>query len=167
MKPLITLALALLVFLTAPAQVADTTKAPYQRFSGYPPIELLLGDSASKYTKGDIPRNKPVLLMLFSPDCSHCQHTASELVKHKEEFRDIQLIMVTTKPVSEMNAFYKKYGLDALPGLVMGRDQIYLLPSWFRIRNFPYQAFYNKKGKLITTFEGSMTVRKMLDTFRD
>lgn len=148
------------------AQLEDTTLAPYKRFPTLPPLQILLGDSTTKYTKADLPRRKPVLLMLFSPDCSHCQHTAEELLKYKAEIKDIHIVMATLQSISQMNAFVDKYKLKELPNVVVGRDIYFLMPSYYGIKNLPYLAFYNKKGDLIKGFEGSMSVEKILQQFK-
>ena len=100
--------------------------------------------------------------MLFSPECSHCQHTAEELVQHKNELKDVQVVMATLHPLWQMNAFVEKYKLRGLPGVVVGKDVAYLLPSFYGIKNLPYMAFYDKKGALISTFEGGMPVKKAI-----
>lgn len=139
---------------------------PYLRFPTLPPLQLLLGDSTTRYTRADIPKKKPVLVMLFSPECSHCQHTAEELVARKDALKDLHIIMATLHPVWQMNAFAEQYDLKQIRGLVIGRDFSYVLPSFYGIHNLPYLAFYNKKGGLITGFEGSMPLDKILQTFR-
>lgn len=154
------------VCLTAVAQ-ADISVPPYKRFPTLPPIQLLLGDSATKYTKENIPSKKPVLVMLFSPDCSHCQKTAEEMQQRKEDLKGIHIIMATLHTVSQMNEFVKTYRLDELKNVVTGKDMYYLLPPFYDIKNLPYLAFYDKKGKLILGFEGSMPLQKILDTFKE
>ena len=148
------------------AQVADTALAPYQRFPTLPPIQILLGDSTTKYTKENLPRKKPVLLMLFSPDCSHCQHTAEEMLAKKDQIKDIHIVMATLHSINQMNAFVEKYKLKELPNVVVGRDMYYLMPSFYGIKNLPYLAFYDKKGALIKGFEGSMSIEKILEQFK-
>jgi thioredoxin-related protein len=157
--------LLLLAGLFGSAQSAPT-QAPYLRFPTLPPLQLLLADSATKYTRNDIPKKKPVLIMLFSPECSHCQHTAQEMVAQKEKLSGLHIIMATLHPLWQMSAFKEQYKLDQIPGLVMGKDFSYVLPSFYGIRNLPYLAFYNKKGTLITGFEGSMPLEKILATFK-
>lgn len=103
--------------------------------------------------------------MVFSPDCSHCQHTAEELVQHKEQWKSIHIVMATMHPLWQMNAFVEKYGLKGFPNLVVGKDASYILPSFYGIHNLPYLAFYSKKGALITGFEGSMPLEKIINTF--
>lgn len=155
----------LMLSLRSLAQV-DTTLPPYKRFPSLPPIQLLLGDSTTKYTKNDIPKNKPVLLMLFSPDCSHCQQTAEEMVQRKDELKGINIVMATLHSIHEMNAFVEKYRLKELPNVTVGRDIYFIMPGFYVVRNFPYLAFYNKKGKLIKGFEGAMPLSRIIDTLK-
>jgi thioredoxin-related protein len=144
----------------------ENTLPPFKRFPNLPPIQLLLGDSTTKYTKKDIPEKIPVLFMLFSPDCSHCQQTAEEMVQRKDELKNIHIIMVTLHPIKEMNAFVEKYGLKQLPNITIGKDIYYIMPSFYAVKNFPYLAFYDKKGKLLMGYEGSMPLNKIINTFK-
>lgn len=146
---------------------ADTITAPYKRFPQIPQIQILLSDSTTKFTKAQLPPKKPVLFMLFSPECSHCQHETEELIAHKDELKDIQIVMVTLHPLWMMNEFIDHYKLKELPNVVVGRDIYYFFPSFYNIRNLPFLAMYDKKGNLITTFEGSMPIARVVETFKE
>lgn len=165
MKFLCTLLLTIVTF-AALGQSADPEPA-YKRFPTLPPLQLLLGDSATKYTKESIPKKKPVFIMLFSPDCSHCQHTAEEMITYKEELKDIHIIMSTMHTMTQMNDFVQKYGLSQLPNLTVGKDLYYILPGFYNIKHLPYMAFYNKKGGLISAFEGGLPIPKVLEIFKE
>jgi thioredoxin-related protein len=156
----------LLISVSSFAQV-DSTTPPYKKFPTVPPIQILLGDSTTKYTKEDLPDKKPVLIILFSPECSHCQHEAEELTVHKEEMKNIQVVMVTFHPLWQMNEFVNKYKLNELDNVVVGKDLYLLLPSFYSIHNLPFHALYDKKGNLISVFEGSAEVSKVLQTFKE
>src|SRR5919205_3267867 len=97
----------------------DTAQLPYKRFPTLPPVKLLLSDSTSMFTKADFQKKKPVLLMLFSPDCSHCQHETEELVKYKDDLKDVQIVMATLQPLSDMKDFIERYKLKELPNVVV------------------------------------------------
>ena len=146
---------------------SENPEPPYKRFPSVPPIQLLLGDSATKFTKQDLPKKKAVLVMLFSPDCSHCQHTAEELPKFAKALKDVQVVMATMHGITQMNEFIKKYKLDELPNVVVGKDLYFLLPPFYAVRNFPFLAFYNRKGDLISVFEGSMPLEKVANVFKE
>ena len=161
--------LTLLLFcsgLTLFAQV-DATTPPYKKFPQLPPLQLLLGDSTTKYVKDDLPKKKKVLVMLFSPDCSHCQQEAEAMVQRRKELKDIQVVMVTMHPLHQMNAFAEKYDLRELKNIVIGRDMYMTLPSFYGIGHLPFHALYDRKGNLITAFEGSVALQKILDAFSE
>jgi thioredoxin-related protein len=148
------------------AQSAPVEPA-YKRMPTVPALQLLLGDSATKYTKAEIPKNRPVFIMLFSPDCSHCQKTAEEMIAHKEALKDIHIVMATMHTITQMNEFVQKYGLAQLPNLTVGKDIYYILSGFYDIKHLPYMAFYNKKGNLISTIEGGLPIPKVLEIFKD
>jgi len=152
--------------LCASAQ-ADTAKAPYLRFPELPPLQLLLPDSTTYFTKANVPANMPVLYMLFDPNCSHCQHETEEIMAHKEEFSNIQIVMVAMARVSfdEVNYFVRRFKLDELKHVVVGKDMTYFMISFYPIHNFPFLAAYDGKGKLITVSEGSIGMDKVLGFF--
>jgi thioredoxin-related protein len=156
----------LLVPFCADAQV-DSLLAPYQKHPTLPPIDLLMADSSTHFRKANIPPKTKVMLMLFSPDCSHCQHTAQELHKYKKEMKDIQVVMATMHPLSDMRNFITTYHLDSLENVKVGKDIYFFMIPFYSIHNLPFMAFYNKKGKLISVFEGSMPLQKVIALFKE
>ena len=150
----------------AGAQTDSINLAPYQRFPSVPPLRLLLTDSTTLFTKNDLKNKKPVLIILFSPDCEHCKHETEEIIKNKEQLKKIQIVMATMLPFDKMKQFYDKYELRNIENLVVGQDIYFILPSFYQIKNFPYNAMYDKKGKLINTFEGVIPIEKIINTFK-
>jgi len=150
--------------IAAKAQV-DSTTPPYKRFPNVPPIKIMLSDSATIFTKANLSENKPVFMMMFSPDCSHCQHETEELIKHKDEMKDVQIVMITMHPMEKMKEFISKYKLSELPNVVIGRDYSFMLPAFFQMRNLPFLALYDKKGQLIGGFEGSLGITEVIQIF--
>lgn len=165
MKTLL-LFLCLIICSSALAQ-KDTILPAYQRFPTVPPLQLLLQDSTTKYTKANLPKKKPVLVMMFSPDCDHCQHTAEAFVANAEKLKDVHILMITTAPIYRMKEFAETYGLTGMKNVVVAKDPYYLLPPFFEMRSFPFMALYDKKGDLIQVFEGSVGIDKLLQLFNN
>lgn len=163
MKLLFSLILTIVTF-SAFSQAAEPAPA-YKRYPTLPPLQLLLGDSTTKYTKDSIPKKKAVFIMLFSPDCNHCQRTAEEMVAHKEELQDVHIIMATMHPLWQMNNFVAQYSLGQLPNLTVGKDLYFILPGFYNIKYLPFMAFYNNKGALISGIEGGLPIPKVLAIF--
>lgn len=104
--------------------------------------------------------------MLFNPDCEHCQHETEEIIKNIDQLKDVQIVMATMMPFSLMKSFYEKYGLEKYENINVGQDIKYTLPSFYQISFMPYLAMYDKKGNLLTTFEGSMKIQDLVNTFK-
>ena len=144
----------------------DSLQPPFKIFPELPPIQILLSDSATIYTKAQLHKKMPALFMVFSPECSHCQHETEELLAHKDELKNIQIVMITMHPIWMMKEFIAKYKLDELPNVVVGRDFNYFTPGYYSIHNLPFLAMYNKKGDLISAFEGSLGIPKVIEIFK-
>ncbi|MBS1921690.1 MAG: thioredoxin [Bacteroidetes bacterium] len=165
MKKQFLFAFAILTTFFASAQT-DSSKLPaYKRFPTLPPVTLLLTDSASHFSKGNFSKKEQVLIILFNPECEHCQKETEELLDSIDHFKNIQIVMATMMPFSEMTAFYKKYKLAKYHNIVVGQDTKYFLPVFYMVSNLPYLALYNKKGELITTFEGAVPIHKVIGEF--
>lgn len=162
MKKILPLFLLLGLAFRSVAQQNPLPDAPYKKHPFFPPAKLLLPDSSSWFTKADLPKKKPVMLVLFNPKCEHCQHETRELVAQIDRYKGIQIVMATTAPFEDMKKFREEYGLSGLSNVTVGWDNSFFLPVYFDIHNLPFHAFYNKKGELISVFNGSMTVEKTL-----
>jgi thiol-disulfide isomerase/thioredoxin len=149
------------------AQQASNEPQPgYLRFPTVPPLKILKVDSATYFTKEDLSRKKPTIVMVFNPGCEHCKHETEEIIKNIDDFKNIQIVMSTPQSFTEMKGFYKEYKLNKYPNIIVGRDEHFTLPSFYMIHSLPFLAFYNKKQDLISVHEGSMTVPKMLEEIK-
>src|SRR4030088_3180872 len=146
------------------AQV-DTVQPPYKRFPTIPPLKLMPIGSTTLFTKDQLKKNKPVLIILFSPDCEHCQHETEDLIKNIDHFKKVQIVMATMMPFEQMTAFYDRYDLKRFNNIIVGKDIYYLLPSFYKVRFLPFLAMYDKKGKLIDASEGSTPIARVIKAF--
>jgi thioredoxin-related protein len=153
-----------LFFTLAAFSQADSITPAYLKFPTIPPFELLQIDSTTIFTKAELKKSQPLLLMYFSPDCEHCQHQTEDLLKEIRSFKKIQIVMATYQPFESMTRFFEKYKLGKY-NIHVGRDSKFVLPPFFRMQSLPYLALYDKKGQLITTFEGNQKVNKILKAF--
>lgn len=117
-------------------------------------------------TKNELKKNRPVILMYFSPECHHCQRQMEDMLARMEELKKVQIILATYRPMEELIAFENKYKLQRHSNIQAGRDTKYFLQPFFRIRNLPYLALYDAGGKLITTFEGNVNVDRLIEELR-
>lgn len=147
------------------AQEDSLLKAGYLRFPTIPPFTLLKADSTT-ITRDDLVRHKKTLVMFFSPGCDHCKHQTKDLLANMDKFKDVEILMATYQPMEEIQAFYNDFHLENYPNIKLGRDTKYFFVPFYKISNLPFLALYNNKGKLLTTFEGTTPVNKLLEGFK-
>ena len=150
--------LIIISFVLASDMYSQSDTIPPKKNPSFPSINLLLPGRAL-FTKDDLPK-KPVMLMIFSPMCEHCQQETKELLKNIDKFSQSTIVMTTMMPYDSMMTFREKYKLASYDNIIVGQDYKYQLPNFFVISNLPFLAFYDKKGKLISSAQGNMPIEK-------
>src|ERR1700760_422134 len=59
-----------------------------------PPFKILRTDS-TWFTVANLKKNKPVMIIYFAPDCSHCQHMVYDMEPKMKQLAGVQIVMVT------------------------------------------------------------------------
>jgi len=166
MKVVLTAVLGLFSLFSLQAQSTTALpEAPYMKNPGFPPIHLLEVDSVHFVTKDLIKKNHKILLMFFSPECEHCKHQIRDILADFGKFKDIEIVMATFQPFDEMKTFYNYFRIGDHLNILIGRDEKYLLPPFYRMQSLPYLALYDKKGQFITHFEGNQQVDTIMKAF--
>ncbi|HEX5655241.1 MAG TPA: thioredoxin [Chitinophagaceae bacterium] len=157
----------ILLFFNSLIAIAQTDPSipPFKRFPSFPPVKLLKADG-SVFDKEALSRKSPVMLMLFNPACEHCRQETTELTRNMNLFKKVQIVMATSAPFDSMIVFIRNYSLNNFDNIIVGRDEHYFLPTFFRIRNLPFLAFYDKKKGLIDIFEGAMPIPQIAEIFK-
>lgn len=134
------------------AQNYDTIP-PYQKDSLHIPAFTVLQTDSSFTNDKKIPNGKPVVIIYFSPECGHCQLTAQEFGEKMKDMRNIFFVWVSYYPLPEIKEFSKKFNLQQFTNIIIGRDQNYTIPSYYRVKFTPFMAVYNKEHHLIQTYQ--------------
>jgi hypothetical protein len=70
--------------------------------------------------------------------------------------------MATMYGLTPMNDFARTFNLSSFSNVVVGKDIYFLLPPFYGAKNLPFFAFYDKKGNLLSVFEGSMRLEEIV-----
>lgn len=133
------------------AQSRNDTTAPYTKVPYIPPFSILLTDS-TWYGKKDLPKDKPIVIMYFSPDCSHCQWETKELVDSMQYFENTFFVLAAYKNMGEIKEFSEKYKLQDFSNIKVGRDTAYFLPHFYHVKFTPFIAVYDENGNFLKAF---------------
>jgi thiol-disulfide isomerase/thioredoxin len=121
-----------------------------------PPYHILTTDSVF-VTPANLKKNKPVMIIYFAPDCSHCRHLMAEMKPVMRGLRGIQVIMVTfVDPHQQFRSikdFYKDFDLKKYPNFTVGTEgYTYVVQRYYQVATTPYIAIYDKNHKLSHTY---------------
>lgn len=141
MKKLI---LALSLFIAVGCSAQPPALAPYK-------IQKL---DNSYTTNADLKKNKPVMLIYFAPDCSHCEKLVYDMKPKMNSFKDLQIIMLTFTDIKMVKPFYDEYKLAAYPNITIGTEGYGgSVQKYYQIRTTPFIAFYDARGNLVKSYE--------------
>lgn len=97
------------------------------------------------------------ILVLFQPDCDHCQHEAEDIEKQLAAFKDYKMYFVSAAPMPEIEKFATTYKLKGKENVVFGNTAAENVLNNFGPIPAPSIYIYNdqtlKKG-----FEGQTDV---------
>lgn len=138
-------------------QVSNTAK-----FETIPSFNIHTIPDSSNYSNKNIKRNKPFILMFFSPDCEHCQHEVKELIANKSKFKNIPILLLSPANYAEIKTFYKEFGVAKMPNITVAHDDNYTMSRLYQLKTFPTMFIYDRAGKLTKTFVSNVAIPDIL-----
>jgi thiol-disulfide isomerase/thioredoxin len=162
MKKLFLLTKAIFAILFCQAQ-ADSSKL-YLQFPDVPPFSITKVPDSSNFSKQDLKKKKPTIIMLFSPDCDHCMQQTKELQNKYELIKNVQIVMVSFLNYNLVKKFYDDYNMVNYPSINIGRDGKYFLGTFYKPHIFPSIFLYNRKGKFVKFFEGNVSAKQLAES---
>src|SRR5215468_6227785 len=73
-----------------------------------PPFKMFLSND-SVFSATQLPKDKPVIVIYFDPECDHCQKVLAEIFKKINSFKKTEIVLVTFNPVADIAAFEKQH----------------------------------------------------------
>ena len=127
-----------------------------------PPYHILTTDSVY-VTPANLKKNKPVMIIYFSPDCSHCQHMMHEMQPMMSSFKNVQVVMITfVMQLKAIQTFYRDFDLKKYPNFTVGTEgYTYVVQKYYRVATTPYIALYDKNGKMVKYYEKAPEVKDL------
>jgi thioredoxin-related protein len=156
-------ALLLVSFWNAAAQHNPADSLP-QHLKGLPlpDFKIERPDGSAFYTE-NLPNDKAVIIILFSPECEHCQQLTKELTEQAHRYKKTHFVMATTLPADKMAAFYKQYRIDQFRNITMGRDVLFFFSRYYQSHYLPMVAVYNRNRELKRVYDGTITPAQLFE----
>jgi len=143
---------------TANVTTATDTSAPYLKHPEMPAFKIQLMDSVSSLNTYNIKPGKKTVLMLFGPDCEHCQHMADSIKAHLGELKNVNLYMFSFAELKDIRRFAEKYKLNKEKNITFGKDADFFFAGFYRLSAVPGIAIYDEKKKFMKLYNGGAKI---------
>jgi len=158
------------LFICLFAGAQDTAKnaaLTYKSYTSFPAFPLFTLDSSKISSVSVLTKHEPVVVICFSPTCSHCQHQAEEITSHMKDFKDVKFLMVSSYPMQEVREFAETYALNRFPNILVASDPNFSMGHFYELRSLPGIYLYDKKGKLKKHFETNVLAEDLLKAIQE
>ena len=158
--------LGLILLFVLIAVGVNSQKLAKKSTSEIPAFKIMQTNGAYLQNK-DLPRNKPVVLIYFSPNCDHCIVLMDQLFPKLNEFKKASLLFVTFVDPRELIPFEKKYNTLGQSNIFVGSEGLaYTVKNFYRLEKTPFVAVYNKQGKLLASYKKDAPVNNVIDIIK-
>lgn len=139
-----------LSFLLVVLSIYGTTQSAAQ--NRIPPFKILLSNG-TYFSPDKLVRNKAVVLIYFSPDCDHCRTLMQSFFKQAGQYKNVEVVMITFKPLEEVTRFVYDYSVGKYPNINVGTEgNTFFIRQFYKLTNTPFVAVFNKEGSLVKSF---------------
>lgn len=84
-----------------------------------------------------------------------------------DELSQVQIIMISYLPYRDIKKFETDFGLTKYPNVKVGTEgYTFVVQKYYDIKNFPFLALFNKKGKPITTYATAPEIAEVIKKFK-
>ena len=124
----------------------------YSQSGKVPPFQMIL-HNGKLFKAQNLPFEKPIIIMYFSPECEECHQFTEALLTRMDDFLNASIAMITYMPVEKVKEFVSVNKLDKYPNIFVGTEGNSLfVRNYYNILQFPFVALYNKDGTLIKRY---------------
>lgn len=99
-------------------------------------------------------RERDMVLILFQPDCDHCQQEAEQIRERLSVFKGYEVYFISSHPLEVIKEFAAKYGLADKPNVYFASTSVEGILENFGAIPAPSVYIYNKEGELKESFNG-------------
>jgi peroxiredoxin len=160
MKIFYFLILSLFISTNTTAQtLADSMLTKYNKL---PPAKILSLDSTNITLAKMFKKDKPTVLLFFSPDCSHCKEEIAMLKSNSDSLKDINFVLISNRPPFLLRAFVKENNLAQYKNMVLVSDYGNPLTRYYGVATNPSMFIYNNKNKCVAGYLSSIVPAKII-----
>ena len=131
-------------------------------------VDVRLKDASRKlldttlFTNANLPVNRPVVIVYFSPECGHCHFEMKEIIKNIDSLRNAFFVFTSRYPIDSIKGFANKYKVSSYPNMIMGKDPTYFFPVYYNISFTPFIAVYDTNKNFVKAYPEGANMHELI-----
>ncbi|WP_186756242.1 peroxiredoxin family protein [Echinicola salinicaeni] len=135
-----------------------------ERVRQFPDFTLYRADGEKLVTE-ELSYDQPIILIYFNSTCYLCQKEIEAIKERLEEFEDVQILLVSSEQVKVICKFAKRMELNNCKNIHWFQDKGMEVAVYYDIGSVPEIFLYDRSGSLVRSYQGTVKVDKLLDSF--
>lgn len=145
---------------------STASELPYLKYKSLPAFQIRMLDSHTIFNTFNIPKGKPTVLIMFSPDCDHCDQLSKMITDSIAAFDKINLYLLSPMPLYQIKQFALKNGLIKYKQIKVGQDFSYFMASFFKTDTVPFIVVYDKEKQYETTIKRLRKISELIEVVK-
>lgn len=137
----------------------EKEQTPVTAKNDFPAMKLTFLDG--KETSAKNLEGKSILI-LFQPDCDHCQREAQDIATHLESFSDYTLYFISSAPLDQISKFSGDYGLYDKANVLFAQTTVDDVLNTFGSIPTPSLYIYSAEKQLMKSFNGEVSIDRVI-----
>lgn len=133
----------------------------YRNLPEFPAFKLKDSKGETFSTVSVLKKDKPVVLIYFSPTCHHCQTQTTDITSNIKLFKDAQFLFVTSYPPSDYQPFLDEYAIEKFSNISFGYDYTYSLVKFLELESLPGVFVYDKNHQFKKAFDTNIRTKNL------
>lgn len=126
-----------------------------------PALDIITKDNV-RLTGKDFSKAGNLFVMIFGPECDHCQNLTLELEKNIAKFNLTDIVMICHPSLKEKLEFFNNITRHhKYSNIYVGIDSAGFIPKTYPYGTLPYINVYDKDRKLIKTFTNEASFKDL------
>lgn len=131
----------------------------WQRVSDYPNMNLIMDNGSVKNAKELSGKS---ILIIYFPDCDHCQREATAISSHGKSFEKYSVWFISTASFTNIQQFAKDYKLAGFANFHFVRTETKDILSSFGSISTPSVYIYSYDKQLVKAFNGETKIEEII-----
>ncbi|MDR3651762.1 MAG: redoxin domain-containing protein [Paludibacter sp.] len=149
-------------FILIPLSLLFLSNTEIKAQSGKLPPFSILQPNGKNFRAQNLPFEKPIIVIYFSPDCEDCLAFMDKFFKRANDFSKASIVMISYFPIKDVKKFAMKYKIANYKNITVGTEGTsFFIKDYYKIMELPFLALYDKDGNIQISYQRNIPLNEL------